>query len=104
MAQLGEILEARKVEEGLGSEIWVRGISTERIFWEARDAKSEWARGGVNNILLYELRPHREYKQVLIQTVLFRYHFFYGQDHCHCCLPHTMRRPRVVRVVLSLFR
>ena len=54
MAQLGDILEERKVDEGLGSEIWLRGISTERIFWEARDAKSEWARGGVNNILLFD--------------------------------------------------
>ena len=54
MAQLGDILEEQKVDEGLGSEIWLRGISKERIFWEPRDAKSEWARSGVNNILLFD--------------------------------------------------
>ena len=53
MELLGDILEARRVEEGLCSELWARGIATERIFWEVRDAKSEWARGGINNILLY---------------------------------------------------
>jgi hypothetical protein len=54
LEQLGEILEERKVAEGLGSEIWMRGISTERIFWEARDAKPEWARAGVHNVLLFD--------------------------------------------------
>ena len=54
LGELGEILEERKVAEGLGSEIWMRGVSTERIFWEARDAKSEWARAGVHNVLLFD--------------------------------------------------
>ena len=54
LGELGEILEKRKVAEGLGSEIWMRGVSTERIFWEARDAKSEWARAGVHNVLLFD--------------------------------------------------